>query len=118
MYLVITEANCVDSTMAILVPRLITADFQKALDLARDENAIKWDFVSQLIIFELTLEQVYSLEDVRRFCDDNRPGPVVYVRRWQFKLSNTDVAGWGERFFREELELEYALIPSAKNPAD
>ncbi|KKR46460.1 MAG: hypothetical protein UU22_C0045G0007 [Parcubacteria group bacterium GW2011_GWA2_40_8] len=75
MFLVITTPNALDTTVAVTSPRIITEYPEKAFLEARkactDQNSA---FVSQVIVYELTLDRVYTLDDAK-----NVDGVVIYI---------------------------------------
>lgn len=64
MFLVVTTPNGLDTTVAVTSPRIITEDPEKAFFEARracnDETSV---FVSQVIVYELTPDRIYKLDD-------------------------------------------------------
>jgi hypothetical protein len=65
-FLVITTANSADSTVPHLVPRLITAEFRKALRIARNIQKFEGSaFLSHIMIYKLKAGRTYKMEDLQ-----------------------------------------------------
>ena len=98
MYLVLTDQNARDTTVASLAPRLITDDAEKALEAARiiQKNYQETPFVSRIIIYDLNPNSVYTLHD---FCQavrrEDGNGLIVYISRKSWDNKNV----WVEKFF-------------------
>ena len=96
-YLVLTTPNSFDVTAAVVVPRCITDNPKKALSVAREACTDECSrFVSQVIIFKIKEEEVYTLQN---YIGEKISENIVFIAECNFSKS------FKESFFGSFMEI-------------